>query len=163
MTRSITEHVVKTRRHTTFYLACGPTIGTPLVFLHGWPELSISWRHQLSVFAALGFRAIAPDMRGYGRATVYDSHAAYGQTEIVQDMLELLDGIGAARAIWVGHDAAARRVASRRNAPGAQQSLIHAEAASETARDSAPRRGMARSPSQSGYQQVLVAPIKLAT
>jgi len=104
MTSSITEHVVKTKRHTTFYLACGPTHGTPILFLHGWPELSISWRHQLPVFGALGFRAIAPDMRGYGRSSVYGSHAAYAQHEIVQDMLELLDGLGATRAVWVGHD-----------------------------------------------------------
>jgi pimeloyl-ACP methyl ester carboxylesterase len=38
-----------------------------IIFVHGWPELSVSWRHQLPVFAALGFRAIAPDMRDYGR------------------------------------------------------------------------------------------------
>lgn len=104
MNPSLTEHVVKTRRHTTFYLACGPTGGTPILFLHGWPELSISWRHQLPVFGALGFRAIAPDMRGYGRSSVYGSHAAYAQSEIVQDMLELLDGLDAERAVWVGHD-----------------------------------------------------------
>jgi pimeloyl-ACP methyl ester carboxylesterase len=104
MTPAITEHVLKTARHTSFYLACGPEDGTPLLFLHGWPELSISWRHQLPVFGALGFRAIAPDMRGYGRSSVYRTHAAYALTESVTDMLELLDQLGAARAIWVGHD-----------------------------------------------------------
>ena len=63
----ITEHTVKTRRHTTFYLAAGPENGPLIIFLHGWPELSISWRNQLPALAALGFRTIAPDMRGYGR------------------------------------------------------------------------------------------------
>jgi hypothetical protein len=43
----------------------------------GWPELSISWRHQLPVFAELGFRCVAPDMRGYGRSSVYGQHADY--------------------------------------------------------------------------------------
>ena len=104
MIPAMTEHVVKTSRHTSFYLACGPADGTPLLFLHGWPELSISWRHQLPVFGALGFRAIAPDMRGYGRSSVYRTHAAYAVAESVTDMLELLDQLGVTRAIWVGHD-----------------------------------------------------------
>ena len=39
----------------------------PLVVLcHGWPELWYSWRHQLSALAAAGYRAVAPDMRGFG-------------------------------------------------------------------------------------------------
>jgi pimeloyl-ACP methyl ester carboxylesterase len=67
---SITEHTVKTRRHTTYYLATGPENGPLVIFVHGWPELSISWRHQLPALAALGFRTIAPDMRGYGRSSV---------------------------------------------------------------------------------------------
>ena len=47
------EAFVRTDRHTTFYLADGPERGTPMVFLHGWPELSLSWRHQLPCFGAL--------------------------------------------------------------------------------------------------------------
>jgi len=40
----------------------------PLVLLcPGFPELWYSWRHQLAALAAAGFRAVAPDMRGYGR------------------------------------------------------------------------------------------------
>ncbi len=66
MSFPILEHVAKSARHTTFFLSCGAAQATPIIFLHGWPELSISWRGQLSVFGGLGFRAIAPDMRGYG-------------------------------------------------------------------------------------------------
>ena len=69
-----TEHSVKTDRHQTFYLARGAEDASLIVFVHGWPELSISWRHQLPCFADLGFRAIAPDMRGYGRSSVYARH-----------------------------------------------------------------------------------------
>ena len=101
---TITEHMAITPRHRTFYLAAGPKAGTPIIFVHGWPELSISWRHQLPVLASLGFRAIAPDMRGYGRSSVYATHEAYAQEQITADMIELLDHLGAARAIWVGHD-----------------------------------------------------------
>ena len=104
MTHPILENVIKSPRHTTFYLSCGAEEGTPLIFVHGWPELSISWRHQLAVFAGLGFRAIAPDMRGYGRSTVHSRHADYRQEEIVADMIELLDALGAEKAVWVGHD-----------------------------------------------------------
>ena len=104
MTHPILENVIKSPRHTTFYLSCGAEEGTPLIFVHGWPELSISWRHQLAVFAGLGFRAIAPDMRGYGRSTVHSRPEDYRQEEIVADMIELLDALGAEKAVWVGHD-----------------------------------------------------------
>jgi soluble epoxide hydrolase / lipid-phosphate phosphatase len=101
---SITEHTVKSDRHTSFYLAAGPEDGPLAIFVHGWPELSISWRHQLPALAALGFRAIAPDMRGYGRSSVYGKHGDYAQELIVRDMLELLDSTGRKKAVWIGHD-----------------------------------------------------------
>ncbi len=87
-----TDHVVKTPRHTSFYLACGAADAPPIIFVHGWPELSISWRHQLPCFAALGFRAIAPDMRGYGRSSVPPRQDDYAVELIVGDMIELLEG-----------------------------------------------------------------------
>ncbi len=100
----ITDHVVKTPRHTSFYLACGAPAATPVIFVHGWPELSISWRHQLPCFAALGFRALAPDMRGYGRSSVPPRQEDYALEQIARDMIEVLDSLGAEKAIWVGHD-----------------------------------------------------------
>jgi pimeloyl-ACP methyl ester carboxylesterase len=100
----ITEHTTETARHTTFYLAAGPGDGPLVIFIHGWPELSISWRHQLPMLASLGFRAIAPDMRGYGRSSVYSRHEDYAQEHIVCDMIELLDSLGREKAVWVGHD-----------------------------------------------------------
>jgi pimeloyl-ACP methyl ester carboxylesterase len=100
----VTDNVVKTERHTTFYLACGAQDAPLMIFVHGWPELSVSWRHQLPCFASLGFRAIAPDMRGYGRSSVYQRHEDYALEHAVQDMLELLDALGREKAVWVGHD-----------------------------------------------------------
>ena len=44
----------------------GPQDGLPVVLCHGFPELAYSWRHQLPALAAAGYRAIAPDQRGYG-------------------------------------------------------------------------------------------------
>ena len=101
---SITEHTVRTDRHTTGYLAAGPDDGPVVVFCHGWPELSISWRHQLPVFGGLGFRAVAPDMRGYGRSSTYATTDAFTQEAIVGDMIELIDHLGVDQAVWVGHD-----------------------------------------------------------
>ena len=104
MSSGITEYTLRTDRHTTGYLAAGPIDGPLVVFVHGWPELSISWRHQLPVLAGLGFRAVAPDMRGYGRSSTYDDSSAFAQREIVADMVELLDHLGRDAAVWVGHD-----------------------------------------------------------
>ena len=108
MTFPVTEHTVKTVRHTTGYLACGAEGAPLLIFCHGWPELSLSWRHQLPAFAALGFRCVAPDMRGYGRSSTYSRHEDFAQAPIVEDMLELLASLGRAhgqdRAVWIGHD-----------------------------------------------------------
>lgn len=101
---SITEHVVRTEGHVTTYLSAGPEDGPLVIFCHGWPELSISWRHQLPTLAALGFHAVAPDMRGYGRSSVYDRHEDYALENIVGDMMGLLDHLGPERAVFVGHD-----------------------------------------------------------
>lgn len=88
----------------THYLASGPEDGPLIIFLHGWPELAISWRSQLPCLAYLGYRAIAPDMRGYGQSSVYTEHFEYQLELIVEDMLALLGHLGRKAAIWVGHD-----------------------------------------------------------
>ncbi len=103
-TMTIESLTVRTARHATHYLAAGPVAGPLMIFVHGWPELSLSWRHQMPVFAGLGFRVIAPDMRGYGQSTNYRTHAAYAQSEVVRDMIELIDSLGREQAIWIGHD-----------------------------------------------------------
>ena len=100
----ITEHFHRSERHGTFYLAAGPQDGPLVIFVHGWPELALSWRHQLTAFAALGFRAVAPDMRGYGRSTVHAKTSDYTMAEITRDMVELIDHLGRDQAVWVGHD-----------------------------------------------------------
>ena len=100
----VTEHTLKTDRHTIGYLACGAVAAPLLIFVHGWPELSLSWRHQLPVFAELGFRCVAPDMRGYGRSSVYDRHRDYALEHSAADMIALLDSLGVDKAVWIGHD-----------------------------------------------------------
>ncbi|WP_248490319.1 alpha/beta hydrolase [Tsukamurella sp. PLM1] len=101
---TMTPHVAATDRHTTAYLASGPVDGPLLVFVHGWPELGYTWRHQLRSLGSLGFRCVAPDMRGYGSSTVHPEKTAYRREEAVTDMLELLAALGRESAIWIGHD-----------------------------------------------------------
>ena len=95
---------VETARHKSAYLVCGPVDGPRIYFVHGWPELSLSWRHQLLTLGNLGFRAIAPDMRGYGNSSNYSKHKDFALSEAVQDMVELHAALGDGPAVWVGHD-----------------------------------------------------------
>jgi pimeloyl-ACP methyl ester carboxylesterase len=99
-------------RHTTAYLEQGPANGPLMIFVHGWPELAIVWRAQMAHFAALGWRCIAPDMRGYGGSSAPSATSAYAMRELVADMVELHNALGAAPAVWVGHDWGSPVVAS---------------------------------------------------
>jgi pimeloyl-ACP methyl ester carboxylesterase len=77
----------------------------PLVLLcHGFPESWYSWRDQLSDLAEAGFRAVAPDMRGYGQTEVPQSIDQYTLLHLVGDMVGLLDALGAEKAVIAGHD-----------------------------------------------------------
>jgi pimeloyl-ACP methyl ester carboxylesterase len=78
--------------------------GPAVVFSHGFPELAFSWRHQLPAVAAAGFRAIAPDQRGYGGSSAPRAIEAYRVTELAGDLVRLLDALGIDRAVFVGHD-----------------------------------------------------------
>jgi pimeloyl-ACP methyl ester carboxylesterase len=77
----------------------------PLVLLcHGFPESWYSWRHQLGALAAAGFRAVAPDMRGYGQSDQPEAIDQYTMFHLVGDLVGLLDALGAATAVIAGHD-----------------------------------------------------------
>ena len=77
----------------------------PLVVLcHGFPGLGYSWRHQLPALADAGYRAVAMDMRGYGRSSRPLASDAYGFDSTAGDVLAVLDYFKAAKAVIVGHD-----------------------------------------------------------
>jgi pimeloyl-ACP methyl ester carboxylesterase len=78
--------------------------GPPVILLHGFPELAFSWRHQLPALAAAGFRAIAPDQRGYGRTDVPAEVRDYRIEELIADVHGLLDALELDTATFVGHD-----------------------------------------------------------
>ncbi|HEX4065262.1 MAG TPA: alpha/beta hydrolase [Acidobacteriaceae bacterium] len=75
-----------------------------MIFVHGWPEIGLMWRAQVEAFASEGWHCVAPDMRGYGDSSAPGNAEAYALREIVQDMVELHDHLGARPAVWIGHD-----------------------------------------------------------
>jgi pimeloyl-ACP methyl ester carboxylesterase len=77
----------------------------PLVLLvHGFPESWYSWRHQLPAIAGAGFRAVAVDVRGYGRSSGPLEIEAYGMLHHVTDNLGVVEALGEDKAVIVGHD-----------------------------------------------------------
>jgi len=78
--------------------------GFPVILAHGFPELGYSWRHQLPALAEAGYRAVAPDQRGYGRSTRPEAVEEYDIVHLTGDLLGLLDDLGEERAVFVGHD-----------------------------------------------------------
>lgn len=78
--------------------------GFPVVFCHGFPELWYSWRHQLHALADAGFRAIAPDQRGYGESEAPADFNKYSIHHLVGDLTGMLDALGIEKAAIVGHD-----------------------------------------------------------
>jgi len=78
--------------------------GPLVLFCHGWPESWYSWRHQMAAVAAAGYRAVAPDMRGYGGTDAPDNPAHYSLLHLVGDLVSLLKALGERQAVLVGHD-----------------------------------------------------------
>lgn len=78
-----------------------------IVLIHGWPETSYSWRHQMKPLADAGWHVIAPDQRGYGGSTCPRVPEAYSTDRLSQDVLSLVDHVSdryLAKAVFVGHD-----------------------------------------------------------
>jgi pimeloyl-ACP methyl ester carboxylesterase len=78
--------------------------GFPVVLCHGFPELAFSWRYQLPVLSAAGFRAIAPDQRGYGMTDKPEAIEDYDIKHLTDDLVGLLDALGLEKAVFCGHD-----------------------------------------------------------
>lgn len=78
--------------------------GRPVLLLHGFPDSSRLWRHQLPVLVEAGMHAIAPDLRGFGQSDKPDAVEDYAITRSVADMVAVLDALGVERADVIGHD-----------------------------------------------------------
>ncbi|MFF3493533.1 alpha/beta hydrolase [Streptomyces sp. NPDC002795] len=78
--------------------------GPLVLLLHGFPESWYSWRRQLPALAAAGYRAVAIDVRGYGRSSRPDDIAAYRMLELVEDNVAVVRALGEESAVVIGHD-----------------------------------------------------------
>jgi pimeloyl-ACP methyl ester carboxylesterase len=78
--------------------------GPVVLFCHGFPDTSYTWRRQMNAVASAGYRAIAPDMRGYGRSSVPADANLYTPLHTTGDLVGLLDALNIPSAVIVGHD-----------------------------------------------------------
>ncbi len=78
--------------------------GLPVVFSHGFPEIAFSWRHQIRALADAGFRAIAPDQRGYGGSDRPPEVEDYDIVQLTADLVGILDALEIEKAVFCGHD-----------------------------------------------------------
>lgn len=78
--------------------------GSPVLLLHGFPDSSRLWRHQIPALRNAGYRVIAPDLRGFGDSDKPPEVGAYAMPVLLSDVVGVLDTLGIERACVVGHD-----------------------------------------------------------
>lgn len=78
--------------------------GQPVLLLHGFPDSSLGFREVCEALAAQGFRAIAPDLLGYGLSDKPPGLEPYRSTAIVQDLAALVRWCDAGQVAVLGHD-----------------------------------------------------------
>jgi pimeloyl-ACP methyl ester carboxylesterase len=78
--------------------------GAPVLMLHGFPDGSRAWRHQIPALTEAGYRCIVPDLRGFGESDAPEGVAAYAIPEMEKDLLAVLEHLGLERVQLVAHD-----------------------------------------------------------
>jgi pimeloyl-ACP methyl ester carboxylesterase len=71
-----------------------------VLFLHGFPEIWYSWRHQMLAVAAAGYRAVAPDWRGYGLSDQPPEPEAASYQDLQEDLLAILDALSVPKVVY---------------------------------------------------------------
>lgn len=84
--------------------AAGPEDGQLVILLHGFPQTSYEWRHQLTALGQAGYRAVAPDQRGYSPGARPEDTADYAYALLIDDVLDIADELAADSFHLVGHD-----------------------------------------------------------
>ena len=92
---------LETTRGQFEVLVDGPADGPLVLLLHGFPELNVSWRHQIPALAEAGYRVVAPNQRGYAGSV---RGGSYRTSDLARDVVAMLDALGVGRAVIVGHD-----------------------------------------------------------
>ena len=85
-------------------LAAGPEEGELVLLLHGFPQTGYSYRHQIRALSKAGYRAVAPDQRGYSPGARPTEVDAYGMQHLVGDVLGIADALGREQFHLIGHD-----------------------------------------------------------
>ncbi|MCB2114642.1 MAG: alpha/beta hydrolase [Parvularculaceae bacterium] len=78
--------------------------GPPVILVHGWPEIAYSWKYQIAALADAGYRAIAPDLKGFGRSDAPKDKSHYDIRRMSDDLARMLDALDIERAVFCGHD-----------------------------------------------------------
>lgn len=82
----------------------GPKDGTPVLLIHGWPDNAQLWRNQIPALTEVGYRILAPDVRGYGRSDKPESVNQYQVGRVATDFIAILDHESLESAHVIGHD-----------------------------------------------------------
>ncbi|CAN1814593.1 Epoxide hydrolase A [Linum perenne] len=98
------EHTTVATNGINIHVASIGTGQSTILFLHGFPDLWYTWRHQMLSLSSKGFRCIAPDLRGYGDSDVPPGADKYTAFHVVGDLVGLLDSLGIEKVMLVGHD-----------------------------------------------------------
>jgi pimeloyl-ACP methyl ester carboxylesterase len=85
-------------------IADGRTDGRPVLLLHGFPEAGVQWSHHVAALGEQGFRAVAPDQRGYSPGVRPERPGDYAIDLLVGDVVAIADELGWGRFDLVGHD-----------------------------------------------------------
>lgn len=103
--QKITGRIIKTAHGVKLGALVAGRDGDPLVVLvHGWPDLALGWRAQMAPLADAGYQVCAIDVRGYGDSYRPDPVEAYAMTALMQDVVGVIDALGAQAAVLIGHD-----------------------------------------------------------
>ena len=85
-------------------IAAGPADGELVLLLHGFPQTARAWAGQVEALGAVGWRAVAPDLRGFAAGALPETVGRYTQECIRADVFAMADQLGADRFHVVGHD-----------------------------------------------------------
>ena len=100
----VEHHCIDANGQRFYCAAAGPRDGPTVVLLHGFPEMSYGWRHQIHGLARAGLRVLAPDQRGYGHSSKPKGVRAYALEALSADVVAIADAFGVRRFALVGHD-----------------------------------------------------------
>ena len=84
--------------------SAGPIDGSPVLLVHGWPEIAYSWKNTLPALVAAGYRVIAYDLRGFGKSSAPLDPVHYAMPQLIGDIESVLDAYGHKEVVLCGHD-----------------------------------------------------------